>query len=317
MTRTAIATASYSNDLDRCRLLCESMDQHMLGDWVHYILVSRSDVALFRPMEGPRRQVVDETDLLPAWLFMLPDPFSLMKRKIWLSPFSIPLRGWHVQQLRRLALSRYIEEKTMLSADSDVVMIRDYDPADLWQDGKLGFYRIDNTIDTATHSNHLKWMAHSTRLLGCQPPQLPTHDYISSLIPWRTDTCRTMLDYIEARHQRHWVRAMVRSRTFSECIIYGRYVDEIMNSGGHFRMPNSLCHSLWLEGSYLKTKAGLKRFLGDRHPHHVGLQIQSFIGHELDDIRAVTQMLDTKLSDRNVYRGHRSELTPANRHIFG
>ena len=36
----------------------------------------------------------------------------------------MPLRGWHAQQIRRLALARHVEADMLLSVDSDVVMVR-------------------------------------------------------------------------------------------------------------------------------------------------------------------------------------------------
>ncbi|MFB2551041.1 DUF6492 family protein [Ensifer soli] len=291
MHKTAIVTASYVNDFERCRLLCESIDRHVMGDFIHYILVSGRDLALFRALEGARRRIIDERDLLPSWLVALPDPTALMRRQVWLSPFSPPLRGWHVQQLRRMALARQIGETAMLTVDSDVVLIRDFDPATLWQGERLAFYRRPGAIDEDIRSDHLKWLKHSERLLGLPPARLPATDYISSLIPWRTDTCRRLLDHIEARHGRHWVKAMIGTRAFSECIIYGRFVDEVLGGEGHVAMPQALCHSLWFEDSYDRNLSGLRRFVADMAPNQIALQIQSFIGHSIADIRAATAVV--------------------------
>lgn len=132
--RTAIVTASYANDFERCRLMCESMDRKLQGDWKHYLLVADFDVKLFRQLEGSRRKVISEHDLLPWWLHPVTDPLSGGRRKLWLSPFGLPLRGWHAQQLRRLVLARHIDEAAMFAVDSDVVFLRAFDPASLWQE---------------------------------------------------------------------------------------------------------------------------------------------------------------------------------------
>lgn len=288
--RTAVVTASYAADFERCRMLCESMDRRLKGDWTHYILVASFDVALFSVLQGARRRIVSERELLPSWLRAIPDPASRGRRKIWISPFGLPLRGWHAQQLRRFALSRIIDEPMMFSIDSDVVLLRDFDPASLWRDGRLALYRKPNGIQPKMRSNHLEWLAHSDRLLGIGPYSLPAHDYINTLIGWRTDTCRALLDHIESRHGRGWIRAMIRTRQFSECLIYGRFVDEVLKGEGHYPSSEALCHVLWFEDSYARDATGLKHFLADMAPYQIGIGVQSFVGHDLGDIRAL--MLD-------------------------
>jgi len=287
MMRTAVVTASYANDFERCRLLCESMDMRLKGDWVHYLLVAPFDVALFRQLEGSRRQVISESDLLPWWLRAVPDPMSAGRRKLWISPYSLPLRGWHVQQLRRLALCRLIKEETMFAVDSDVVFLRDFDPANLWQGDRLALYRKDGAIGERMRSNHLEWLAHSDRLLGIGPFSLPANDYINTLIAWRTDSCRALLDHVEALHGRDWIRAIIRSRQFSECMIYGRFVDDVLKGEGHAASPDGLCHVLWFDDSYARDISGLRHFLADMSPHHIGIGVQSFVGHDLADIRSI------------------------------
>ncbi len=61
--------------------------------------------ALFRQLETARRTVIDVRDLLPSWLHSFRDPTSLFRRRIWLSLRTAPLRGWHVQQMRRIAIA--------------------------------------------------------------------------------------------------------------------------------------------------------------------------------------------------------------------
>lgn len=285
--RTAVVTASYANDFERCRLLCESMDFRLKGDWVHYLLVAAVDVPLFRQLEGARRKIVNERDLLPFWLRCVPDPMSAGRRKLWISPYGLPLRGWHAQQLRRLALCRHIDEDAMLAIDSDVVLLRDYDPADLWQGDRLTLYRQDGAIGAHMRSNHHAWLAHSDDLLGIGPYSIPANDYINTLIAWRSDTCRALLDHIEARHGRNWVKTLVRSRQFSECMIYGRFVDELLQGAGHVASSQGLCHVLWFEDSYSRDMEGLRHFLREMRPHQIGIGVQSFVGHDLTDIRNI------------------------------
>jgi len=284
--RTAVITASYAQDFERCRLLCDSLDQRLLGEWTHYILVEARDVGRFSALAGSRRQIVDERDILPAWLRPFPDPVSLGRRRVWLSPFTPPLRGWHVQQLRRLGIGRLLSEETQFSADSDVVLMREFDPASLWRDGDLRLYRRDFAT-TADLPDHIRWAKAANRLLTDQPdPGPPYHDYISTLIGWRTDTLKSLLDHIEQRNGFGWARAVARSRAISECTIYGHYVDGVLAGAGHYHSDEALCLVMWNGAAGERTPLqDLDAFIRRMKAYQVGIGIQSFIGYDLADIR--------------------------------
>ncbi len=72
--RTALVTASYAPDFDRCKLLCETIDRFVTGFTKHYIMVEHRDAALFQQLEGPRRVVIDERDLLAPLDQAIPGP---------------------------------------------------------------------------------------------------------------------------------------------------------------------------------------------------------------------------------------------------
>ena len=95
---TAIVTASFGPDYERCRMLCETIDRHVTGYTCHYILVETADVPLFKALETSHRKVIDERDMLPRWLKPFPDPFYLGRRRIWLSMRTLPLRGWDLNR---------------------------------------------------------------------------------------------------------------------------------------------------------------------------------------------------------------------------
>lgn len=281
---TAVMTASYVADFERCALLCESMDRFLEGDWHHYLLVERADAHLFKSLEGVNRTVVSEADLFPSWLRAFPDPLSMGRRRVWLSPFSLPLRGWHAQQLRRLAMARHVDAGTILSIDSDVVLVRPFDPAGLWSDGRLRMFRADNGAHDAT-PGHLAWLAHAGTILGLTRHPEPAHDYISNMVAWRTDTARALLDHIEQRSGKSWLRAVISSRDISECMIYGRFADEVLGGAGHRPDARSLSHVLWFRETFPRTSEGLASFMAELQPDQVAIGVQSFVGHPLSEIR--------------------------------
>ena len=76
LKRVAVVTASYADDFERCRLLCDSMDALVENATDHFILVDKDDFQLFSQLDGARRHVVNELDILPRWLHSMRQGFS-------------------------------------------------------------------------------------------------------------------------------------------------------------------------------------------------------------------------------------------------
>jgi len=276
-----MVTPSYRNDFERCRLLCESVDLKTTGLSHHYILVEHRDVAQFRQLEGPRRTVVDERDLLPAWLHAFSDSIGSHGRSIWLSLRTMPLRGWHVQQLRRIAIAGRVDAETLIYVDSDVVFVRSFDFGAFRAGGRTRLFRRDDALDRPDLELQRGWSRHAGRTLGLTGDT--RHDYISTLIAWDRRTVVAMCEHIERTHGRHWVEAIASSRRFSECMIYGRYVDEVRGGAGHFHSGEELCRVHWT-GEPMSDQE-FRRFVAEMAPHQIAVGMQSFIGTDLDRIR--------------------------------
>jgi hypothetical protein len=279
----AIVTASYLPDLDRCRLLCDTIDARVTGHEHHYILVAAHDVAAFRALEGPRRTVVDERDLLPSWLLSFPDPLSGFRRRIWLSARTMPLRGWHVQQLRRIAIAGHVTQDALLYCDSDVAFVRPFDCGSLWRGDALRLFRRDGVLETPGHETQRLWSRNAGRALGLPDDETSPHDYIATVIAWRRDAAVAMCERIEAVHGRNWVAAVASTRHFSECMLHGRFVDEVLRAEGHFHDGHELCRIYW-NGPAL-TDETLREFVSAMTPDQVAIGMQSFIGTDVGSIR--------------------------------
>ncbi|MCQ0990301.1 DUF6492 family protein [Jiella marina] len=290
---TIMVTASYRGDFERCKLLCESMDARVTGHTRHLILVEAADVPLFSQLAGPRREIIDERALLPVWLRPFPDPLSGGRRRIWLSPFGPPLRGWHVQQLRRFAIAAEIDEAIMVSIDSDVVFLREFDVSAFSRDGRISFYRkADALADVAPDmiDDHLAWSRKAGELLGITAPETTDTGYITTLVPWRTSAVRRMVERIKTVTGQSWMKALSRTRQLSECTIYGRFVDEVEGRQDDYAvMTESLCHVYW-SGQALGEKA-LANFVDDLGPHQVAAGIQSFTATDPALIRRAAGLL--------------------------
>ncbi|MGX5844324.1 DUF6492 family protein [Mesorhizobium sp. ArgA1] len=279
----AVVTASYAPDFQRCRLLCETLDRHVSGVAHHYILVEHRDVALFRQLGSSRRTVVDERDLLPPWLRVFDDPMSLFRRRIWLSFKTQPLRGWHVQQLRRIAIAAHAGEDVLVFCDSDVAFIKPFDLSAFWRDGKVRLFRRDGVLSSEGHDEHRIWSHNAALALGIDPSTVSTHDYISTLIAWRRQTVMAMCAEIEKVHGRNWVEVIGSVRRFSECMIYGRYVDDVLQGAGHFHGSEEFCRVHWT-GEALSDDE-FRSFVAAMAPGQVAIGMQSFIGTDIGRIR--------------------------------
>ena len=280
---TAIVTASYAPDLERCRLLCETIDARVTGFTRHYILVEQDDVELFRQFEGPNRVVVNERDLLPGWLRSFRDPTSGFRRRIWLSSRTMPLRGWHVQQLRRIAIALQAPEEAFVYCDSDVAFVRPFDCGAFWREGELRLFRRENALDGRPAGEQHDWSAHAGRILGIASPEISPHDYIATLIAWRRDSTLAMCDRIEEVTGRHWVAGIASRRMFSECMIYGRHAAEVAGMKGHHLSSEELCRVYWTGPSM--SEIDMQAFLDNLAPHQVAVGMQSFIGNDVGTIR--------------------------------
>jgi hypothetical protein len=288
----ALATPSYRGDVDRCRLLCASIDRFVSGHAVHYLLVEDRDVPLFRDLEGPRRRILAESRLLPRWLKPRPDPFSLGRRRVWAGLRAAsrglpPLRGWHAQQLRKFAVAKACTEDVILFADSDMLFVRPFDLGALERQGAVRLYRKPDAI-TADMARHRPWCENASTRLGLGRPTYPGPDYINNLVSWRREHVLSLLALIERRSGRDWVTAIARDRQFSEYMIYGYYVERVLGleAAGHWPDPRELCKVYWF-GEDVAGFDGLGSFEEVLEPWQVAVGVQSFIGQPLDKIRAL------------------------------
>lgn len=280
--RSALVTASYAGDFERCRLLCETVDRQVTGFTRHLLLVAHADVTLFRQLETGRRIVIDETDLLPSWLRSFRDPTSLFRRRIWLSPRTAPLRGWHAQQLRRIAIAAHCDEDALIYCDSDVVFLKPFDCASFWRGGDLRLFRRDGALLGPVDDDQKLWSRNAAIALGIGAQPSP-HDYIATLIAWRREAVLAMCRRIEESHGKHWLEVVASTRQFSECMLYGRYADEIIDGRGHFHDAAELCRVHW-KGAPLSGEA-VRAFVAAMTPEQVAIGMQSFIGTDLGHIR--------------------------------
>lgn len=285
MTRTnAIVTPSFAPDFERCAILCESIDRYVTGYSTHYLLVDTIDAPLFRRLEGPRRRIITETDLLPWWLRRVPGPLSPGGRRVWIGPRTLPLVGWHVQQIKRIAIAGLVDDDGLLYCDSDTAFVRPYDLADMWIGDAMRFYRHDHGAREAGIGVHMDWVANAAEALGIDKACRQDHDYVGQFAAWKRSTVLDMCARMEQMHGRHWVAVLGRKWQFSECMLYGAYVDGVLGGAGHHTVDQLTCEVRWFDPA--PTDAELEAMIAGLQSDQVGIGVQSFVDIKPERFRA-------------------------------
>jgi hypothetical protein len=267
----AIVTPSYRPDLERCKALCTSVRKFVDPEIEHVLIVPRRDRAAFAPLANERTRIVTVESILPIKAWQIP-----FQRKWWLTACSLPVRGWILQQLTKLSAVNAVKTDAIMFADSDLVFVRPFSSDHVWHDGRLRLHRVPGPAPKPTHE---RWHRDTGRLMALEPSDWYGADYIGQLITWRCDTVRDMLEHITKTTGRHWAKHMANMLQLSEYILYGIYVEHVIDAKGHEFVERDLCHCSWHYGN-LHTGGTLdvEAFLKEIQPHHIAVLLQSNLG---------------------------------------
>jgi hypothetical protein len=239
LNQFAIITCSYSPDFHRCQRLCESIDKWVQPEIEHVLIVPKRDLNLFKALSSERRKVVSVESIVPGRYIQLP-----FTNKWWLDSRGWPVRGWIMQQITKLSACHATTAEHLLYADSDIQFIAPLKIEALIHDGKLRLHRIPNAMD---HGLHLTWHKVASRLLGVEE-KYSGADYIGQLISWRSSILKKLQSHIEATTQKKWNLAVGQELRFSEYILYGTYVDRVLeDQTQHFPTDKDLSYCCWDE----------------------------------------------------------------------
>ncbi len=270
----AIITASYDRDFERCAILCESIDRHVTGHTCHYLLVDGPDVPLFSRLVGPKRRIITDTELMPWWFRRLPQQLLRKRKRAWISPFTSPMHGWQVQQMLRIAVASLIDDDGLFYCDSDTAFVRPFDLSSIWNGASMRLYRNEHGARSADN-DHMIWRDHAAVSVGIDPATSPDHDYVCSFVTWRRQTVLDMCAHMETVHGKSWVSVVGRSRKFSECMLYGAYVDGVLAGKDHHVDNVTYCPMRWFNPA--PSDAEMAALLSNLTEHQAGIGIQSFI----------------------------------------
>ena len=293
----AIITPSYTPDFGRCKLLCQSIDAFVSGDWHHYIIVSSDDLALFATLAGPKRSIVAKETMVPKGLMHLPR-FSRLANSLvrfvsfslWFSWATGFMVGWQVQQIIKIEMARRVKETGILCCDSDVFFVRPFKLKSLVRDGRLRFYRgrelsNEKGVFAEKEQSYPRFILSSAKLLGLKGNPFPSPWYVDQLIVWHRPTVEAMCNHIARITGEDWKRAAARWYNLSEYSLYGLFVDRIMANNRHLETTSvKLCKTIWYKATMNEAK--FTEFCTDLDATEVAVCVQSFAGFVVTRLEA-------------------------------
>jgi hypothetical protein len=236
----AVLTPSFRGDAALFADLHGSVLAHTAAGVVHHVVVPPSDSELFRRFEGPRCRLWTHADLLPRHYLSVPHSsgLTLNLKRPWL-----PVRGWVVQQIMKLAATAVLDAGAVLIIDSDAVLLREPALDELTHNGRLGHFRLDGGV-TPSMRRHLLWHDVARELLGVRgSASAPAPDYVSPITVWDPAVVSSLLEHLAERNGRHWIDVVAGELHVSEFVLYGVFVDHVLGGREAFDAP--LCHNYY------------------------------------------------------------------------
>jgi hypothetical protein len=307
MSSVALITPTYSHDMERCTLLCDSVDRYVTGFANHYLIVPDYELAMFGKFDRGRRQVLPLSNLLPSWLKPLPSFVRRKNRRYWWAKRGKPVNGWHVQQFAKIASAYIVPETTSCMLDSDVAFFRPFNLANFATPNPTPLFIAPGEV-TERLPSHIPWVQSSLRLLGLEPPSFPADDFIGHIIFWDQDAVRAMTARIEAVTGLEWIDALYRAHAISEYMLYGYFVrSEAQQLRRHRLTTQTPCFSYWDDEPL--DRPALERMLRSTPEHCVAFSSASVNGTSVHDVRAALEQLTN--SKRATPGWSASPMTPA------
>ncbi len=233
MGKRAFVTQSYKADFHECRLLCESIDR-FAPDLDHFIFVNDEDYKMFLALNYGNHRVYRKSTVLPRYLVRL--PLKLMGHHFHVSPFTIPVREWIIQQICKLGVFEVIgdEYEATFNVDSECVLMRPFSTDEWVRDGKYMMFRPVNVNEPS----HDEYCNAYMRLLKVDPSRRDDvwrYNYMNSATCFVRENVEELLGAIAQNNiARSWKLALCNTYRFSENYTYGIFTNYRLGGRHHF-----------------------------------------------------------------------------------
>jgi len=187
------------------------------------------------------------------------------------------VRGWIVQQAIKMNAPEITDADVFLFLDTDVFFIRPFNQDTVVRNGRVRFLRRPGMAETEPH---MSWHRTAAKLLEIPARDYFGADFVGNAIIWRRDVCLEMRERVASVASAHWFSTVARQFRFSEYMLYGIFVQELLGLGDLRHAPTSEELSLdsWDRANAQSVAARLE-------DHHVLVNIQSNLGLSITELR--------------------------------
>jgi hypothetical protein len=246
-----VVTATYPPDLELFEILHASVLAQTEPSVVHEVVVADLDLDQFSRFAGPRCSIVPASQLLPRGFLRVPT------RRVWVNARKpwLPIRGWVLQQLVKIAMVARSTANVTLLLDSDVALVRPVTVESFLEGDAAHFFGLPGGVHDGM-PRHLIWHDVARTMLGV--PTIdglasngtagPQTDYVDAFNIWSPKLVRGMCRQIETVTGLPWATAFAAHLHVSEFILYGVYVDAVLGAGAPVHRVDRLpSHNYWDE----------------------------------------------------------------------
>lgn len=231
MGKIAVVTQSYKNDFNECRLLCESMDR-FAPELDHFIFVNDEDAKMFTCMNYGKHKVYKKSTVLPWYFFRV--PLKVLGHHFYVSPLTIPVREWIVQQVCKLGVFEVIgkEYEAVFNIDSETLFLKPFDISKWVRDGQYIMYRTLNVNEPS----HDEYCIAAKKLLKLDVPisEFGKYNYMNTPVCFVRENTYQLLERIKENNVLHsWKLALCNTYRFSEYYTYGIFTDNVLGGKNH------------------------------------------------------------------------------------
>lgn len=233
MPKIAISTQTYRHDIDECALLCESISRFVLDSIDHFIFVNDEDYELFAAdPRFARAKIHRKSELLPKTFFKL--PFRLMGHKCYVSPATIPVRQWIVQQICKLAVFDVIGDSydAVMHLDSECVFMRPFSLDSIYRDGRFMLYSRDFE-EEPYHEKYCRAAKKALRL-DADVETMAKRTYMTQPMVFERRSLQEMLARLGKGSLFGWKYRFANNYKISEIYLYSLYCIHVLDGRGHF-----------------------------------------------------------------------------------